>query len=407
MLKTLAGKKYCLKMVSIFETPSKFRHWSRGSYTTRNRVCCVLDSALPYNFCLSTFAEVIYMVTEFCGGGEMMEYIANREEELRTEDVSRIAFQLLSAVDHCSKCHVLHRDIKPENIMFVDPTPQAELRLIDFGSGKLDPPRAVGEEPIVHTTFAGSAFYISPEMYQRTYTDKTDVWSVGATLYVLVAGYPAEKLQKAFNILQTSKNRDLKSLPNMPDEMPESYYELLEGLLEYRHKRRPSAGDMLKSEFVQFHKEYEESNVLSLDEVAAAAASKPTTTKPLSMRTTSISLKGSVDRHNLFLGFKKYERSLTTLLATMLSKKELQDLIDRLQNHVKNVDQDDLGAAAALAAAAIAAGEEQKDTVSDDGGKGEQQQLSVIKISDLKTIVKNDIGSEDTYVLQRFFLAPI
>ena len=82
-------------------------------------------------------------------------------------------------------------------------------------------------------------------------------------------------------------------------------------------------------------------------------------------------------------------------------------MIDRLQNHVKNVDQDDLGAAAALAAAAIAAGEEQKDTVSDDGGKGEQQQLSVIKISDLKTIVKNDIGSEDTYVLQRFSLAPI
>eukprot|EP00977_Amphora_coffeiformis_P008035 scaffold1803_cov92-Amphora_coffeaeformis.AAC.58 len=79
ILKKLAGKHYNLKLMSIYETP-----------------------------------KVIYMVTEFCGGGEMMEYVGNREEDLRTEDVSRIAFQLLSAVDHCSKCHVIHRDIKPE-----------------------------------------------------------------------------------------------------------------------------------------------------------------------------------------------------------------------------------------------------------------------------------------------------
>ena len=65
----------------------------------------------------------------------------------------------------------------------------------------MDQPIPQGTEPAMHSTFAGSAFYISPEMYQPTYTDKTDVWSVGATLYVLVAGYPADKLQKAFNIV--------------------------------------------------------------------------------------------------------------------------------------------------------------------------------------------------------------
>lgn len=324
-----------------------------------------------------------------------MEYIGNREEDLRTEDVSRIAFQLLSAVDHCSKCNVIHRDIKPENVMFQDPTPNAELRLIDFGSGTMDSPQPHGSEPPIHTTFAGSAFYISPEMFQRTYTDKTDVWSAGATLYVLVAGYPAEKLQKAFNILQTSKDRNLKTLPNLPDELPDSFYELLEGLLTYRHKRRPSAGEMLKSEFVQFHKNYDEDNLLSLDEVAAAAASvaKPPSGKT-SMRTPSISLKGSVDRHNIFLGFKKYERSLTALLATMLSKKELQNLINTLRSHVHTGD--DVAEAAAIAAAAIAA-EEGKDFV-DDGDINKEQQLSVVKVSDLKEIIQKEIGNDQVYV---------
>ena len=265
----------------------------------------------------------------------------------------------------------------------------------------------------MHSTFAGSAFYISPEMYQRTYTDKTDVWSVGATLYVLVAGYPAEKLQRAFNILQTSKDRKLKSLPNLPDEMPESFYELLEGCLTYRHKRRPSAGEMIQWEFVQFHKEHEEGNMmLSLDDIAAVAASKPAENKKPAMRTTSISLKGSVDRHNLFLGFKKYERSLTALLATMLSKGDLQKLIEILRNRVSSGgDAAGTGAGAggveqtaAMAAAAIQAEEEGKEEeVGELGGsllnnKKEKQQLSVIKVADLKTILKDDIGSDEVYV---------
>ena len=79
--------------------------------------------------------------------------------------------------------------------MFVSPEPGAELRLIDYGSGT----NKVVEG--MHTTFAGTPFYNSPEMFQKTYTSKTDVFSCGVLFYVLVAGYPSESLQKAFNIL--------------------------------------------------------------------------------------------------------------------------------------------------------------------------------------------------------------
>lgn len=81
ILKTLAGQHFCLRLIGVYETP-----------------------------------RVIYMVTELCSGGEMMQYVA-KQEELRTEDVSRISFQLLDAVNHCAKHGVIHRDIKPENTM--------------------------------------------------------------------------------------------------------------------------------------------------------------------------------------------------------------------------------------------------------------------------------------------------
>jgi len=327
MLRILGGKHYCLKLYSVYETPKS-----------------------------------IYLVTELCGGGEMMQYVS-QQDELRTEDVSRIIFQLLDAVHHCASHNIIHRDIKPENVMFLNNMTGSESRLIDFGSGCIDSEAS----PEVHTTFAGSAFYISPEMFQRTYTSKTDVWSCGAALYVLVAGYPADELQKAFNIMHKSKNRNLRTLPNMPDNMPDSFYDLLEELLCYRHKGRKSAGELLNHEFVQFHKKYAE-NPLSIhdvvqdslqplpDDVNGSKSKNPTK----SMRLTS-----SVQRHSMFLDYQKFERSVTTLLATLLAKQDFDKLLELLQK--QNGEQ----------------------IVGDASGvEAQPKKLNIIRISELKTIMK-------------------
>ena len=263
------------------------------------------------NFCLAINAvyetsRVIYLITELCAGGDLFQYVSRREEDLRTDEVSRISYQLLSAVDHCAKSNVINRDIKPENIMFASPSPDSQLRLIDFGSGT---DRVVEG---LHTTFAGTAFYISPEMFQNTYTQKTDIWSVGVCLYVLVAGYPSAKLQTAFNLMHniTPGERKLQDLPNMPENLPDSYYKMLKELLEYKHKKRKTASQILESsDFVRFHKfasSVEKSNII-----------------------------GSVGRHSLFLDYQKFERSLTTLLATMLSKNELILFVSTVQAEIK------------------------------------------------------------------------
>ena len=41
--------------------------------------------------------------------------------------------KLIGAVIHMHSNHVVHRDLKPENILFVDKSPDAELKIIDFG----------------------------------------------------------------------------------------------------------------------------------------------------------------------------------------------------------------------------------------------------------------------------------
>jgi len=380
ILRTLAGKCFNMKLVAVYETSS-----------------------------------VIYMVTELCAGGEMMHYVSHTMSDgLRTEDVSRIAYQSLTAMDHCAKHRILHRDLKPENIMFTTPLLGSDLRIIDFGSGTMDPPPSPSsdeEDLVEHSTFAGTAFYISPEVFQKKYTSKTDVWSIGVVLYVLVAGFPAAELQKAFNILQSSNaNRNLRSLPNLPDNMPDSYYDMLEELLVYRHKKRKTAGQILRDcEFVSFHKhqethdqEEEETMVagsgsLSLEQIAAEAMSMGhanndmhTDTLPNhlnlsnSKRTTSVLLSGSVRRHTSYLGYQKFERSITTLLATILSKKEYERLVRQLYKKIAEpqepISQDDHT-------------HDDKDQNAHHHHHHHAAKLRVIQVRDLKTILNDlDLG---------------
>jgi len=367
ILKALQGKRHTLELVALFESSND-----------------------------------VFMVTEFCAGGEMLDWIVNKKtDELRTEDVSRIAYELLDSIDYCHSLGIMHRDIKPQNIMFKTLEDNASLRLIDFGSGSFD---SVVESPnLNHHTFAGSAFYISPEMFLQlrksdktpSYSFKTDIWSIGVTLYVLVAGYPADLLQKAFNVLQKppSQARDLRTLPNLPDNLPDSFFDLLEACLNYKHKARLTAADLMKHEFVQFHKlsnlpiddaedkdvnEAEEEEGLELNDILAAAGgdgtvkfsadvSEPSNkySKIKSYKNlTSRSLRGSVQRHSMYANWAKFERSVTTLLATVLSQEEYEELIIKLEEW--NAQQ--------------VAGEE--------NGKN----LKVIKMKELKALLRDDMG---------------
>ena len=357
MLRELNGDCFCLKLIAIYES-----------------------------------SRSLFMVTEYCAGGEMMEFTSALDQELRTEDVSRIAYQLLSAVDHCSKHAIIHRDIKPENCMFLDSSPSADIRLIDFGSGCLDKGKDADGSTVWHTTFAGSAFYISPEMFQHTYTDKTDVWSVGVTLYVLVSGYPADQLQKAFNILQSNKGRKLRELPNLPSDLPCSFIDLLEGMLTYKHKLRPSAGYLLQQEFVQFHKNFAKDSVLSIDEIAAAAAAAnglsqdgKDTVSNRSQRTQSIALSGTAAKHSLFLGFKRFERSLTTLLATILTKQELKKLLELLHERIE----------AKHSEVSALSTEPSPSSADEESVKG--QTLLVVQVNELKSILQSNF--DDSKIL--------
>jgi calcium-dependent protein kinase len=74
----------------------------------------------------------------------------------------------------------VHRDIKPENILFSTAGDYNTLKLIDFG---LSTQNLAKEKKSV-----GSPYYMAPEIIDGSFSFKTDIWSVGVILYVLMTG---------------------------------------------------------------------------------------------------------------------------------------------------------------------------------------------------------------------------
>ncbi|CAN4101102.1 unnamed protein product [Withania somnifera] len=127
----------------------------------------------------------IYLVMEYVKGGELFNQIANKGRY--SEDLSRKCFQqLISAVNYCHSRGIYHRDLKPENILIDE---NGDIKVSDFGlSATTDQSQSF--DGLLHTV-CGSPAYVAPEVLTIKGYDgaKSDVWSCGTILYVMIAGY--------------------------------------------------------------------------------------------------------------------------------------------------------------------------------------------------------------------------
>ena len=104
---------------------------------------------------------------------------------LREPDALHLFEQLCSALQHASEKGIVHRDIKPANILLQRPD---YPRLVDLGLARID------DDPMLTSSGAtlGTPHYISPEQARDpgTVDVRSDLWSLGATMYHAVCGQP-------------------------------------------------------------------------------------------------------------------------------------------------------------------------------------------------------------------------
>jgi serine/threonine protein kinase/Flp pilus assembly protein TadD len=134
-----------------------------------------------------------YFVMELVPGVPITTYCTG--QRLRLTERLELFLQVCRAVHHAHQKGVIHRDLKPSNILITSEGERPTVKVIDFGIAKAT------HEPLTEKTlltrlhvFLGTPAYMSPEQIGPGASDvdtRSDIYSLGALLYELLADSPA------------------------------------------------------------------------------------------------------------------------------------------------------------------------------------------------------------------------
>jgi serine/threonine protein kinase len=131
-----------------------------------------------------------FFVMEYVPGQSITAYCDQHRLGIRAR--LELLIQACEGVQHAHQKSIVHRDLKPANILVVDLDGKPAPRIIDFGLAKATTPRPASESEFTRLgQFVGTPGYMSPEQADPNVQDidtRTDVYSLGVVLYVLLAG---------------------------------------------------------------------------------------------------------------------------------------------------------------------------------------------------------------------------
>ena len=210
----------------------------------------------------------VYMVTEELRGPELFQVLVDRNAPFAEDHVLVFAEQMLLAIEACHKKNFAHIDVKIENMVFREPDLSSDLVLVDFGAaerfvrapyadrskhyieGLDDETRELPERP------AGTIPYSSPEVMNGFFSSRSDVWSVGVSLFVLLTGRrPFESMREGVEAEKSvgrqikhhggSRTRPATDLPLPPDIASPPVVDFLHHLTRGHPSQRVSATEAL------------------------------------------------------------------------------------------------------------------------------------------------------------------
>lgn len=202
-----------------------------------------------------------YIVMSYCAAGSLGLRV-QREGPIAWPEAMRIGVKLCGALETAHLTGTLHRDIKPANVLVND---YGEPQLTDFGTAHV-----AGGYETASGLFSGTVDFLAPEvMTGDPATVETDVYSLGATLYALIAGNAAYERRSGEDLLAQYTRIKSTRVPDLrPNGIPDAVCSAVEKAMRFDPAERPASA-------AEFGRELQESlrrNGLKPDSMAITAA---------------------------------------------------------------------------------------------------------------------------------------
>ncbi|MCU0958986.1 MAG: protein kinase [Pirellulaceae bacterium] len=185
-----------------------------------------------------------YIVFEYIEGVNVRDLVEHGGV-LALEDAIKYCVQIAEALDHAARRDVTHRDIKPSNILIMA---DGRAKLVDMGLARLHQVESSAEDLTASGVTLGTFDYISPEQARdpRNTDVRSDLYSLGCTLYYMLAGQPpfpeGTVLQKLLSHSSDEPPDISRFRPDLPGEIVQVVKRLLAKLPEHRYQ---SPGELI------------------------------------------------------------------------------------------------------------------------------------------------------------------
>ena len=172
---------------------------------------------------------------ELVSGGSLDKMMAT-QGPLDPTVVIHIGAQVAEGLREAAEAGLVHGDVKPENILF---DADKNAKLVDFGLA------AMSSGP--GNDVWGTPYYIAPEKVRRQKSDfRSDIYSLGATLYHAIAGVPPFDGADATAVVKARFDGPAKPLKDIRGNVPDDVDSLITRMLEVEPQTRyPTYGSLL------------------------------------------------------------------------------------------------------------------------------------------------------------------
>ena len=148
--------------------------------------------------------KYFYIISEYSDYGSLKDQFGIKKKYSENQ-TKYIMYQLLKAIKYLNKNNFIHTDIKPENILIsekiiINKEELFKVKLVDFGNAN----------SLQNPESKNLPYYVAPEVIDRKFNEKCDIWSLGIIMFRLLFGYVPFKGTSFDEVINNIKNSPIE-----------------------------------------------------------------------------------------------------------------------------------------------------------------------------------------------------
>jgi eukaryotic-like serine/threonine-protein kinase len=196
------------------------------------------SAALSDSFTLSSSSVVLPGQSQ--GGSK-----SKNKKQTYWQSVAAIGVQVADALEYAHKQGICHRDIKPSNLLL---DTQGTVWVTDFGLAKADDQQSLTQTGDILGTFR----YMPPEAFEGKSDARSDVYSLGLTLYEMLAFRPAFDARERNRLIKQVTQAEPARLGKLNRHVPQDLETIVHKAMDRDPRQRYASAGVLAEDLQRF-----------------------------------------------------------------------------------------------------------------------------------------------------------